>query len=130
MLSRIKRHGALLAKSRVVGAQFEALFTTVGETPLYLEIGRHAVDLAMRLRRKLSSPSGSGSTLRSGWAPYIDSPTNQQFFIVPNADLEHLRQHIGFEVWCPADELHTVCRFVTSWASTEEEIEELERLFT
>lgn len=118
MLSRIKRHGSLLAKSRVVGVQFDALFTKVGESPLYLQIGRRAVTLAMRLRKHFVE--------RMGYPPYIDSPTNQQFFIIPNEDLERLRQHIGFEVWCPVDATHTACRFVTSWATTDAEIDELE----
>lgn len=118
MLSRIKRHGALLAKSRVVGVQFEALFTAVDETPLYMVIGRQAVELAMRLRHLFVDGLG--------YTPFIDSPTNQQFYIIPNSDLEGLRLHIGYEVWCPVDEHHTACRFVTSWATTEEEIENLE----
>lgn len=117
MLSRIKQHGALLAKSRVVGVQFEALFSKVGDTPLYLEIGRKAVDLAMRLRQIFVE--------KLGYEPYIDSPTNQQFYVIPNADLEHLRQYIGFEVWCPVDEAHTACRFVTSWATNDEEIQQI-----
>ena len=117
MLSRIKRHGSLLAKSRVVGVQFEALFMKVGDTPLYLQIGRQAVTLAMRLRQHFVE--------RMGYPPFIDSPTNQQFFIIPNEDLEHLRQHIGFEVWCPVDATHTACRFVTSWATTDAEIDKL-----
>ena len=62
-----------------------------------------------------------------GYSPFIDSPTNQQFYIIPNKDLPRLRQHIGFEVWCPVDASHTACRFVTSWATTEEEIAELEK---
>ena len=118
MLSRIKQHGALLAKSRVVGVQFEALFTN----KLYLEVGRQAVSLAMRLRRLFVG--------RMGYQPYIDSPTNQQFFVIPNEDLQSLRQHIGFEVWCPFDDGHTVCRFVTSWATTEEELNDLEKKLT
>jgi threonine aldolase len=122
MLSRIKRRGALLAKSRVVGVQFEALFSPADDkppTPLYLDVGRHAVALAMRLRRHFTGVLG--------YKPYIDSPTNQQFFVIPNDDLETLRQNIDFEVWCPADDSHTVCRFVTSWATTEDEIAEIER---
>lgn len=118
MLSRIKRHGALLAKSRVVGVQFEALFSH----ERYLDIGRHAVSLAMRLNRLFTG--------RLGYRPYIDSPTNQQFFVVPNEDMDVLRQHIGYEVWCPFDDAHTVCRFVTSWATTEEELNHLERILT
>jgi threonine aldolase len=120
MLSRIKRHGALLAKSRVVGVQFEALFTKADSEPLYMTIGSQAVALAMRLRTLFVK--------RLGYQPYIDSPTNQQFYIIPNDDLERLRQHIGFEVWCPVDERHTACRFVTSWATTDDEIATLEHL--
>ena len=120
MLSRIKRHGALLAKSRVVGVQFEALFQHENNTPLYLTIGTHAVSLAMRLRSLFVE--------RLGYKPFIDSPTNQQFYVIPNKKLDALRQHVGFEVWCPVDESHTACRFVTSWATTEDEIAELERL--
>lgn len=120
MLSRIKRHGSLLAKSRVVGVQFEALFQPIGDTSLYLTIGQQAVSLAMRLRHLF--------TERLGYRPFIDSPTNQQFYIIPNTDLDRLRSHIGFEVWCPVDATHTACRFVTSWATTEQEIAALERI--
>jgi len=116
MLSRIKRHGALLAKSRVVGVQFEALFTE----GRYFSLGQNAVALAMRLRHLFVDVLG--------YKPFIDSPTNQQFFVVPNGDLERLRQHIGFEPWCPVDKEHMACRFVTSWATTNEEIDELERI--
>jgi len=120
MLSRIKRHGALLAKSRVVGVQFEALFESVGNATRYLTIGQQAVALALRLRRLFVE--------RLGYQPFIDSPTNQQFYIIPNSDLEGLRRLIGFEVWCPVDATHTACRFVTSWATTEAEIAELEQV--
>lgn len=122
MLSRIKRHGALLAKSRVVGVQFQALFQPVGDTTLYGTIGREAVALAMRLRRLFVE--------QLGYTPFIDSPTNQQFYIIPNADLAALRRRIGFEVWCPVDATHTACRFVTSWATTEQEIADLEHIYT
>lgn len=110
MLSRIKRHGALLAKSRVVGVQFEALFTD----GLYLKIGRQAVRLAMRLRTLFTD--------ERGYELFIDSPTNQQFFIIPDAEAERLRSVAGFETWCPVDGGRTAYRFVTSWATTEEEV--------
>ena len=116
MLSRIKQHGALLAKSRVVGVQFEALFSTA----LYFSIGREAVRLAMRLRHLFVD--------QLGYPPYIDSPTNQQFYIIPNSDLDALRRHIGFEVWAPVSATHTACRFVTSWATTDADIDELQEL--
>lgn len=117
MLSRIKRHGALLAKSRVVGVQFEALFSD----GFYFSMGKSAVHLAMRLRRLFVE--------HLGYAPFIDSPTNQQFYIIPNKDLPTLRRHIGFEVWCPVNANHTACRFVTSWATTDAEIDQLEEKF-
>ncbi len=122
MLSRIKRHGSLLAKSRVVGVQFQALFQRAGNAIMYESIGNQAVALAMRLRNLFVDGLG--------YSPFIDSPTNQQFYIIPNKDLPRLRQHIGFEVWCPVDASHTACRFVTSWATTEEEIAELEKLLS
>lgn len=122
MLSRIKRHGSLLAKSRVVGVQFQALFQRAGNAIMYESIGNQAVALAMRLRNLFVDCLG--------YSPFIDSPTNQQFYIIPNKDLPRLRQHIGFEVWCPVDASHTACRFVTSWATTEEEIAELEKLLS
>lgn len=120
MLSRIKQHGALLAKSRVVGVQFEALFSKAEDMVRYLSIGRLAVALAMRLRRLFVE--------HLGYLPFIDSPTNQQFYIIPNTDLDGLRLHVGFEPWCPVDATHTACRFVTSWATTEEEIAKLEHI--
>ena len=122
MLTRIKRHGALLAKSRVVGVQFEALFSPVDSTSLYVTIGQQAVSLAMHLRSLFVE--------RLGYQPFIDSPTNQQFYIIPNSHLDTLRRHVGFEVWCPVDEGHTACRFVTSWATTEKEIMTLTKELT
>ena len=128
MLSRIKQHGALLAKSRVVGVQFEALFSPKKTdsqevlsacSSLYSAIGNDAVRLAKRLRNLFVD--------RLGYTPFIDSPTNQQFYIIPNSDIDGLRLHVGFEVWCPVDAEHTACRFVTSWATTDEEISELEQ---
>jgi threonine aldolase len=120
MLSRIKRHGALLAKSRVVGVQFEALFSPAPDgEPLYLSLGRSAVSLAMHLRQLFVDGLG--------YKPYIDSPTNQQFYVIPNDDLPRLRQHIGFEPWAPIGTTHTACRFVTSWATTSDEVDSLER---
>ncbi|MBQ9286432.1 MAG: hypothetical protein IJ209_09180 [Bacteroidaceae bacterium] len=115
MLSRIKRHGALLAKSRVVGVQFEALFTD----DLYLNIGRQAIRQAIRLREMFVNDYG--------FKLYIDSPTNQQFFIIPDADVERLCRKAGFETWCKIDEDQTAFRFVTSWATTDEEIESLNK---
>lgn len=107
-----KEHGALLAKSRVVGVQFDALFTD----DLYQQISRHAIDMAQQVVCIFRD---------RGYRFYLDSPTNQQFVILPNAEAARLRQEVAFEEWCPYDDAHTVYRFVTSWATTQEHIDVL-----
>jgi len=107
----VKRHGALLAKSRVAGVQFDALFTD----GLYFSIARHAITMAVRLRKIFIE---AGFTLR-------DSPTNQQFVELTNRQLEQLMQLVLFETWEPIDQDQTLCRFVTSWATTDEDLKTL-----
>jgi threonine aldolase len=63
-----------------------------------------------------------------GYQFYIDSPTNQQFVLLNQEQVDRLSQHIQFTHFGQADKYHTICRFVTSWATTKEEIDELERL--
>ncbi len=108
----VKQHGALMAKGRVVGLQFETLFTD----NLYFDISKHAIDMAMQVKQIFKE---------AGYQFLVDSPTNQQFVILPNEELPHLSQNILFETWGKIDPTHTACRFVTSWATTKEEIEEL-----
>lgn len=108
----IKQHGALLAKGRLLGIQFETLFTE----GLYLRIGRHAIDMAMKLKNAFIS---------KGYRLHIDSPTNQQFFCLPNETIDKLMKHATFELWGPKGEKESIVRFVTSWATKEEDIDEL-----
>ncbi len=103
-LSTVKQHGALLAKGRVVSVQFDALFTD----GLYFKIARHAIEMANALK---------AAFLQKGYELFIDSPTNQQFVILPNDVLRNLRANVAFSVWQPLDEHRTVARFVTSWAT-------------
>lgn len=114
-LSVIKQQGALLAKMRVVSQQFDALFTD----GLYWEIGRHAVALAQRMKEMF---------VRKGYRLYIDSPTNQQFFIMDRGQMEKLSRHAAFEIWETLDADRAAVRFVTSWSTTEEMLDELEGL--
>ena len=107
----IKQHGALLAKSRLVGVQFDALFTN----GLYFDIARHADVMAMQLRRIFLD---AGFTLRH-------STTNQQFVVLEKEQMVQLKRTIGFETWEPLDDSHVLCRFVTSWATTEDELSAL-----
>lgn len=114
-LTVVKQHGALLAKGRLLGIQFDTLFTD----NLYFDISRHAVEMAEELKRVLKE---KGCTF--AW----DSPTNQQFVILKDSAAERLREHVVFSFWEKADETHTVVRFATSWATRKEEVQELSRL--
>ena len=118
--SIIKRHGALLAKGRLTGVQFDALFSpSEREEPLYMTISRHAIQMATRLKRILTD---------AGFRLYIDSPTNQQFVVIGNKQVKELEQKVLFTHWGPYDKHHTICRFVTSWATTDEDLKILEGL--
>ena len=111
--SIIKRHGALLAKGRLTGVQFDALFTN----NLYFDISRHAIAMAKRLKNILH---------HAGLQPFIDSPTNQQFVIIPHKLMHQLEPQVQFIHWQPFDADSTVCRFVTSWATTDDDLDHLE----
>ena len=78
-LTRVKQHGALLAKGRLTGVQFDALFTD----DLYLEIGKNAIETAAVLKAGLKE---------KGYTFYIDSPTNQQFVVLENRKMEELKK--------------------------------------
>lgn len=111
-LTLIKQQGALIAKGRLHGVQFDTLFTD----DLYFKISRHAIDMAELLKKTL---------LEKGYKLYKDSPTNQQFVIIEDEKLESLRENVRVGFWEKPDDSHTVIRFATSWATTKEEIEEL-----
>ena len=108
----VKQHGALLAKGRLLGVQFDALFTD----NLYFDISRHAIDMAELLKQGL---------LQKEYCFYIDSPTNQQFIIMENTQMEALKKDVAFSFWEKYDETHTVVRFATSWATKEEDVRAL-----
>lgn len=109
-----KQHGAVIAKGALVGLQFDALFTD----DVYFKLSRHAIDMALRMKEIFR---------KKGYEFYIDSPTNQQFVIIDNKEVDRLSQHMVFTHWGQADKYHTICRFVTSWATTEEELNLLEQ---
>lgn len=108
----VKQHGALLAKGRLLGIQFETLFTD----NLYLRIARQAVTTALKLKEAMRA---------KGYRTWIDSPTNQQFFLLPNREIDRLGQFATFELWGPRGDEESVVRFVTSWATEERHIDEL-----
>ena len=109
----VKQHGALCAKGRILGLQFLTLFTD----NLYQNICEHAVILAQRIRETF---------INKGYRVAIDSPTNQQFFILPNDVVDRLRANgVSFEDWGVRGETETTVRFVTSWSTTEEDVNKL-----
>ena len=113
-LTMVKQQGALLAKGRLLGIQFDALFTD----NLYLEISKNAIETAERLREGFRE---------KGFSFYLDTPTNQIFLVVDRAQREDLARKAAFSFWEQLDEERTVIRFVTSWATRMEDVEELIR---
>ena len=111
----VKQHGALLAKGRILGIQFDVLF----ENDLYEHIGEPAIAAADKIREGLKE---------NGIELYLDAPTNQVFCVVDNAFMEKLAQKVEFSFWEKKDETHTVIRFATSWATTMEDVDELIKL--
>lgn len=112
-LTSVKKRGALLAKGRLLGVQFDALFTD----GLYFRIGQHAIDLAEKMKQIL---------LAHGLPLAVQSPTNQQFPVLENGQLEKLREKVAFSFWEKQDESHTVVRLATGWSTTEEDLQALE----
>ena len=113
--SNVKRHGALSAKGRLAGVQFDALFTTDPDSGLllYTELSRHAIAMAEKLK---------GILRKAGFTFYIDSPTNQQFVVIPNSLVARLKKEVDFTIWQPHGKDSMLCRFVTSWATTDEDL--------
>ena len=109
-----KKRLAMLAKGRVFGVQFDALFTD----GLYWEIGRHGIEAAERLKEILR---------RHGLPTFRETPTNQQFVVLENEALVRLREQVAVSYWSRADETHTVVRLATSWSTTEADLETLDR---
>lgn len=108
----IKQQGALLAKGRLMGVQFDALFTD----NLYFEISKNAIDRADELKKVLK---------KAGIPFFLETPTNQQFVILENNYLKELSNRVRTAFWETKDASHTVVRFATSWATTEEKVQSL-----
>ena len=115
----IKQKGGMLAKGWLLGVQFEELF----RDDLYFELSRHAVGLAMKLKRALTE---------MGVRFLVDSPTNQQFPILPDAAIEKLGEKFSYSYQQRMDAANSAVRLCTSWATREADLDaligELERL--
>ncbi len=110
-----KMHGALAAKGRLFALQFDALFTD----NYYLELGRNAIEKAERLKEILK---------KKGYSFYFNSPTNQQFIVVNNEKMKELSKSVKFGFWEKVDEENTAIRLCTSWSTTAEDLDRLEKV--
>ncbi len=108
----MKQRGGRLAKGRLLGIQFDALFTD----DLYFKISRHTIEMAHQIRDIFVS---------AGYPLLFDSPTNQQYPIMPDAELAEIGKSFGYEYWERVDETHSGVRFCASWATTQENVDAL-----
>ncbi len=108
----IKQRGGMLAKGRLLGVQFLELL----KDGLYFELADHANKMAHKVQAGM---------VAKGYEFSGNSPTNQIFPIVKNEQLDALAEKVSFEVWGKHDDEHTIIRFVTSWGTTDAEVEEL-----
>lgn len=111
----IKQHGALLAKGRLLGVQFDTLFTD----GLYYQISRHAIAMADRMRRAFA---------QKGYRFFKETVTNQIFIVLENTQMQKLKENVSFGFWEKLDDERTVVRFASSWATSEEDVRALEAL--
>lgn len=108
----IKQRGALLAKGRLLGLQFDVLF----DDNLYFKIARQAVDLALKIKE---------TAIEKGYKLLYNSFTNQQFIIMKNTKLKELNKMYCFYTWEKIDDENTAVRICTSWATTDENVDKL-----
>ncbi|MBQ6506962.1 MAG: aminotransferase class V-fold PLP-dependent enzyme [Clostridia bacterium] len=108
----VKQHGALLAKGRIAGIQFETLFTD----GLYDRIGERAIITAARIRAALQE---------KGYRLTIPSPTNQIFITMTNAEAEQLGEKVEMSFMEQMDADHAMMRICTSWATSDQDVDRL-----
>ena len=111
----IKEHGALLAKGRVAGIQFETLFSGA-DTILYEKLGKNAIDAAATIKKALAD---------KGYEFAFSSPTNQIFIVLTKEQKERLEQNVVMGFWDNLPDGRVIMRIATSWATTDESIEKL-----
>ena len=111
----IKQQGALMAKGRVLGIQFDTLFTD----GLYFELGKNGIDRAEEVKQVLKEKG-----CRFAW----ESPTNQQFVILEDEKIRELEKEVVFDRWDRFDETHSIIRFATSWATPSSQVEALREI--
>lgn len=112
----IKQHGALLAKGRMCGAQFDALFAG----RLYWEVGLVAIEMADRIR---------GALGELGYELALDTPTNQVFVVLDEGQLASLSDQVEMGFWEHSPDGRTIMRLATSWATDPADVNALIEVF-
>jgi len=110
MKFHIKQRGALLAKGRILGSQFEELF----RDDLYYKLAMHGVEMARKLEDALRY---------AGYSFLVEPETNQIFPILDYKTIELLQTEFDFYVWQPIDDQRAAIRLITSWATTTEAVD-------
>ena len=113
--SIIKQQGALLAKGRLLGIQFDTLF----EDNLFFELSKQAVNIANEIRKIFRI---------FNYRFYVDSPTNQIFIIMNNKEINKLKKFVKFDFWQKFDSENTIVRFASSWATPIENVYKLKEI--
>lgn len=108
----MKQKGAMLAKGRILGIQFLALF----EDGLYFKLSKHADEMAQIIRKACAE---------CGFEFLYDSPTNQQFPIMPDDLIKQLEELYAFSHTKRLDHRRSAIRVCTSWATRREDVEQL-----
>ena len=111
----VKQHGALLAKGRIAGIQFDTLFTD----GLYARIGKPAIEAADQIRN---------AALKKGYALMFNSPTNQIFLCLTREKAARLSEQVEMSFWEYPDDGHVIERIATSWATRPEDVQALIRV--
>lgn len=126
----MKQNGAIMAKGRLLGIQFDALFSTTGkgagieetegDEALYFALGRHSVAMAMRLKEVLAA---------HGFDTFVsDSSTNQQFLLVENSLADDFVRGFDADIISRPDNDHTIVRMTCSWATKPEHIDTVDAM--
>lgn len=107
----IKQRGALLAKGRLLGIQFAELF----RDDLFFELATHANQMSLKI---------SHAIVEKGYELAAETESNQIFAVFPNDLIEKLSEEFAFYIWQKKDGDHSVVRLVTSWATSEQKVDE------
>lgn len=113
--TRIKQHGGIMAKGRVLGVQFDTLFTD----DLYFKISRHAIEMADKMRELFR---------QKGYEIFIETITNQIFVVLDKEQHASLSKKVAFSFWERLENERTVVRFASSWATTQAQLDALEKI--